>query len=329
MLSDEYIVIMPAYNEEASIHSALENLAATDRSTPRTLRRIIICVNGCTDDTEGAIAKSSKALKLPITVISSSPGYTNAINRLLGHARRYYPHHILVKTDADARLDPHALRYMFEQLDRHDELMIVGGHPMPQIPRDLPLARRLLARTFSLRSIYPLTQVSHYDTHAFHAVCKDDPQPGIGQREYRLKTFFHGRLWCARQSLLLSNLTDGVIGDDVFLTVWLYKKYGIGSIRVAYNATTYYTPNYSLRRHWKVYKRIDEDRHRVAALPEYAELQELQRTKLDWRYILAHVPLHDIVLFGVYAGIMAIENFTFAHTAYKESYWHYAKKEKS
>lgn len=109
MLSDEYIVIMPAYNEEASIHSALENLAATDRSTPRTLRRIIICVNGCTDDTEGAIAKSSKALKLPITVISSSPGYTNAINRLLGHARRYYPHHILVKTMPMLGLSP--MRY--------------------------------------------------------------------------------------------------------------------------------------------------------------------------------------------------------------------------
>lgn len=320
----EYVVIMPAYNEEHSIEQALDAIAVADSQAKATLAEVIICINGCTDKTEDIV---SNYTKLPLKVIHSSPGYLAAMNRLIRYARKHYPSHTMVKTDADSTLDPKALSIMFGQLDKHSELVLVGGHPMPLSSGELPMYQKLSGRMLSVRNRYPLSEMAVNDVAAFHPFVDTDPQDGIGKAEKRTKIYFHGRLWCAVNSLSVPPLHNKVIGDDVYLNDLLYKTHGHMAIRVMYGATCYFRPYHSISRHWKVYKRIHEDKERVRVLPGIEHFHNLRKTKLNWRYIFTSVPVYDILLFLLFGALRAAEEFSFARTAYKNSYWQYTEKE--
>ncbi|PID31324.1 hypothetical protein CR983_01685 [Candidatus Saccharibacteria bacterium] len=326
----EYVVVIPAYNEEARIESSLRALKRATDAAPHKLIQVLIALNGCSDDTKGMIHRSNKKLQLPITIIECKQGYLNAMNTLFDHVRRNYPHASMLKTDADSLICKDAISILLDQMARAPELVIVGGHPLPILdtptsPKDV--VRNVKARMLALRSLYPLSQVSRHDVRAYHSICHKDPQDDIGAAEERLKTFFHGRLWCARTVSHIANIDERVLGDDVYLTVWVYKTYGPNTIRVRYDANTMYHPYSSLQRHWKVYKRIHEDRQRVMNLGAYRTLQQLQQVTLDWKYILSCVPVGDAALFGIYWLITRFENISFGMVGYRESFWQYQEKE--
>jgi glycosyltransferase involved in cell wall biosynthesis len=320
----EYVVIMPAYNEEHSIEQSLDAIAIADSKVQATLAKVIVCVNGCTDKTEDVV---NSYTKLPLKVIHSSPGYLAAMNKLIRYVRKHYPDHTMVKTDADSTLGSEALSVMFGQLDRHPELVVVGGHPLPLSSKGVTLYQKLSGRMLSIRNRYPLSEMAVNDVAAFHPFADVDPQDAIGDAEKRTKIYFHGRLWCAASSLSIPPLHNKVIGDDVYLNDLLYKMHGHKAIRVMYGANCYFRPYHSIPRHWKVYKRIHEDKERVRALPGLKRFHNLRKTKLNWRYILTSVPVYDIPLFAVYGALRAAEEFSFARTAYKNSYWQYTEKE--
>jgi glycosyltransferase involved in cell wall biosynthesis len=321
-----YVIIMPAYNEAQSIGHALDALQTAIDATPHHLRRILICLNGCNDDTE-RIVKEKINTTLRITIIKSPQGYRTALNKLFQHAIRHYPNTRIVKLDADSVICPDTLSLLLNQLDTHAILQVIGGHPLPLYSHELRPLQRLLARTFSLRSLYPQSQIATADVRHYHPLAMVDPQPTIGEYEPFLKPYFHGRIWAARSSTVLSMLTDSVIGDDIFLAANIYRTFGPGSIRVLYNANVLCAPNHSLKRHWMVYKRIHEDKQRVEAIPEYTDIQRAQKTRLNWRYILLDVKLSDKILFLLYGTISNIEELSFRHTSYRDSYWQYKKKE--
>ena len=320
----DYIIILPAYNEQNSISQALDAISAADSQTHAKLAKVIVCINGCTDKTEEIVKSHTR---LPILIIRSTPGYLPAMNKLLRYARKHYPDHTLVKTDADSTIDPRSLSVMFEQLDRHPEIMLVGSHPLPRSSKDIPWYQKLSGRMLSIRNRYPLSEMAVHDVTAFHTYTDTDPQPGIGQDEKHTKIYFHGRLWCAVTSKSIPLLHNKVIGDDVYIGQLLHKDHGYKSVRIAYGANCYFRPYCSIARHWKVYKRIHEDKERVRSLPGFEYLYELERTKLNWRYILTGVPLYDVPLFFVYSWLRAIEEYSYGRTAYKKSYWQYAEKE--
>lgn len=325
-----YVVVIPAYNEASRIGSCLEAIKIASEITMHRLVAVVIALNGCTDNTADVINSTNAKLCLPVTILHCERGYTNAINTLFSYAKTHYPDEVMLKTDADSVLRQNAIDIMLGEFVKHPELVIVGGHPLPLFQQGSNMKTRIKtvkARMLSLRSLYPLSQISLNDTGHYHTLALSDPQPNIMEHEIKLKTFFHGRLWSVRKSAMMTNLGDTVIGDDVYLTVWVYKKYGPNAIRVRYDANTMYYPYDSFVRHWKVYKRIHEDTKRVLSIPEYEELEELQRTRLDWRYIFTNVPMRDKLLFMVYGTVVKLENVSFGLTKYQENFWQYTDKE--
>lgn len=322
-----YVVIIPAYNEAPRIGTALKALAsAVEKARPHQLSEVVIALNGCTDGTQTIAANFGNKLDLPILFLHCKKGYVNAINILIDHCSKYHKNIPLIKTDADSMLDTDSIRILLNELREHSKLLIVGGHPTPLVQPCSNIST-LKARILSLRAIYPLSQISYFDVKEYHEICKYSPQDGIGDYELTLKIFFHGRLWCIRSVDYLVNLPPGVLGDDVFLTAWMYKTYGPGVIRVRYDAKVIYRPYNSFRRHWLVYKRIYEDKKLVASIPGYGDIQKLQKVKLNWEYIIKKVAGVDRLLFVAYATIDILERFSFRFVRYKDSFWSYQDKE--
>ena len=142
-----------------------------------------------------------------------------------------------------------------------------------------------------------------------------------------MKVYFHGRLWCARSSDSLPLLPDGVIGDDVYLPGWLTERYGFDAMRLDYRARVYFHPNDSLIRHWKVYRRIHEDRKLVYSIDAFKPYVDACPLKLDWTYIVKACPFQEVLYFILYAILVRIEKFTYRFSRYNVSYWQYNKRE--
>lgn len=321
---DRYIVIIPAYNEETTIKDALASIAFADKHTRASLEAVIVCLNGCTDRTKEMVDAWNG---LPLVVIESPLGYLSAMNTLFRYARKHYPNIPMLKSDADSTLDAFAIDHLLSELEKHPSLILAGGHPLPHAPSGWSPYRKLKSRFLSIRPLYPLSEVAVNDVHAYHPFATIDPQPNIGRKEARLKIYFHGRLWCVRSALDIPLLDGSVLGDDVFLCDWLYVKHGPESLRVIYAANAYFRPHFSIIRHWKVYKRIYEDKQRVRTIPSLEDMHFVRKTKLDWSYINTEVPLYDRILFYFYGALRAVEEYSFSHTVYKASYWLYEDKE--
>ena len=320
----EYIIIIPAYNEERSIAQALDAIKQADKKTSLQLKKVVVCINGCTDCTE-KVVKSYK--KLPIKIIHSQPGYLAAMNTLISYAREYYPYHMAVKTDADSTLAPNALSLMLSEFDKHPELVVVGGHPMPLSSENVNFFQNIKGRMLSIRNRYPLSEMAINNVADYHPFADSDPQPSINEAEKQTKIYFHGRLWSARESQMIPLIHNKVIGDDVYLGDLIYKLHGPGGLRVVYGAQCFFRPYHSIVRHWKVYKRIYEDKQRVRGLTGHEKFHNLRKTKLNWRFILSSVPVYDIALFVVYAAVRRLEEFSYPRTKYRKSYWQYQEKE--
>jgi glycosyltransferase involved in cell wall biosynthesis len=325
MLKTKYIVIIPSYNEQSTITGCLDSiLDAATATQGYKLEKIIICVNGCSDQTK-QLAQSWK--RAPVEVIESAPGYINAMNHLLQYAKKIFPKHILVKTDADSRVDEQAFSILFNQLERHSEIIIVGGHPIPITSLNKNFYRKFMSRLLSVRSRTPEAEVTVKDTTKFHPYAQSDPIPTLNGREEKLKIYFHGRLWSSRSSESLPQLPKDVIGDDVYLPGWLLSRYGPESMRLDYRAKVMFHPNDSLTRHWKVYKRIYEDRKIVYETAQFSEYAKACPLRLDWRYILKHNSLSEVIYFTLYAAIVSVEKISYKYTPYSAKYWKYNEKE--
>lgn len=324
-MTTKYIVIIPAYNEESTIHDCLNHVLQAAQATPGyELEKIIVCINGCTDNTKSVIESWSGA---PVEIIESKPGFINAMNRLFRYAKAHYPDRIMVKTDADGKVDRKAFSALFSQLERHPEIIIVGGHPMPILSSNASPYRRFMSRALSVRSRTPEAEVTVTDTKKFHPYASSDPIPTLKGREEKLKVYFHGRLWCARTTQSLPLLPQGVIGDDVYLPGWLLQHYGPTSMRLDYRAIVRFHPNDSLVRHWKVYRRIYEDRKLVYTIRDFEEYANACPLKLDWSYILSECSAKEIMYFTLYAALVKFEKVSYRLSTYDASYWQYSKKE--
>lgn len=323
--SQNYVVIIPAYNEESTIVDSLDAIVAAAKHAPgHHLEKIIVCLNGCTDATEEIVNNWSNG---PLKIIRSRPGYINAMNCLLRYARTYHSDDAMIKTDADSKVDLRAFSVLLTQLQSHPDLIVVGGHPAPIKTKNPMSYRGVMGKIMSIRSRRPEAEITTTDTSRFHPYAIIDPIPELRGREKKLKVYFHGRLWCARTSSSIPVLPADVIGDDVYLPGWLLSQYGPSSIRLDYRAKVHFHPNDSLIRHWKVYRRIHEDRNIVYHIKDFDEYAKACPLKLDWAYIFQHCSLDERLCFLAYAIIVSIEKLSYRFTSYSPAYWQYSKKE--
>lgn len=117
-MNSEYCIGIPARNEANNIAGLLQSLLEQSILASR----IIVCINGTTDDTF-EIA-SSIAQKNPIIeVINSAPGKANAWHAIMDRVTTDK----VMFCDGDVRMDKNAAEVLHECLDNDPSLIIAGG----------------------------------------------------------------------------------------------------------------------------------------------------------------------------------------------------------
>lgn len=331
-MSQKYYIAIPAYNEAGNLSKFFPSLirAVGEAKANYELEQIYICVNGCTDNTLEIIQQyKNKFPKLKIKILESEKGMNRALCRIMEAIPSIkYP---IVKTDADVRLDKNAILILLTELTNHKKLLIAGGHPKAEDYKGKNILRYLATNILDIRSRHPESQIASFDVKDFHQVAIENPQYSVSQ-EFELKSriYFHGRLFALRNKSLW-RVPENRIGDDTYLTLDIYKRFGKGTIRIRYDANCFYKPSRSLIGHWKVYKRIFCDTYTLFQLPEFQDsrLQEIikkEKVELDWNYIKT-LSFETHLYFVCYSFIKNTFNILFRISPkYTDSLWTYKVK---
>ncbi len=115
-------ICIPAYNEEKSIGGLLDILIQFPEST---VGEILVCINGCTDNT-GAIVLEKRLIDNRIELIESAAGKPNAWNALVKSAR----HELITFFDADIVPEEGALNRLINALE-YNKIIVAGGRIYP------------------------------------------------------------------------------------------------------------------------------------------------------------------------------------------------------
>ena len=115
-------VLIPAYNEEAVIATSVR--AALDSDYPQL--EVLVLDDGSTDDTEAAAIEAAagdsrfRVLRDPV-----NRGKAEQLNVGFARAR----HGLVIVTDADTHMHPHAIRYLVARMESSPLLAAVAGAP--------------------------------------------------------------------------------------------------------------------------------------------------------------------------------------------------------
>ena len=332
MKRNPYYIATPAYNEARNIGPYIRTLirAVQEASARHELINTYICANGCSDNTEAMIQDYIiRYPSLKIKFLTSEKG----MNRAIGKIMEELPHDDVpvVKIDADVRIKRMALVILLDELQKHPEIQVAGAHPRARNYKGKYIYKQILTNILDVRSRYPQSQIAVYDVSKFHQVALIDPQPRVPANfELRSRIYFHGRMYAMRNRLLW-RVPPNRIGDDTYLTLDIYKRFGSNSIRLRYDAIVTYHATTSLRFHWRVYKRIFCDTYTLFDLPEFKkpkmqEIIKLEAVKLDWEYI-KKLPLTIQLCFRAYEQVKRAFHYWFERSPqYCDTLWTYKVK---
>lgn len=137
-------VVVPAYQEEASIVPALERLLRVlDRSGRQF--EVIVVSDGSTDDT-AKLARSSGRQEVRVLEYSPNQGKGHALRH--GFADAHHP--LVAFIDGDLDLDPTVIPGFLDTIEADDADVVVGSKLHPDSTVVYPMSRRLASRGFRL-----------------------------------------------------------------------------------------------------------------------------------------------------------------------------------
>jgi len=313
-----------AYNEEESIVDCLSSLNKQNHNLDL---ETIVCLNGCTDNTEKVVLMSQERFpRLNTRVIHSKKGKSNAQNAIVKSiTEKDVP---LVFVDADVTLDEDCIRILFEDMKDIGTLVIVGAWPIPIKPENLTLWEKFLYKILHMRAFYPEAEISVHDVSAYKYYAHVRPQPNMSPEcEIRSKIYFHGRTFMMKNASFFYLPEDVNTADDTFIPNFVHTTYGPGTIRTRFDAVAYYKPYLSLRDHYKAYRRIFWDLDNIDKKEEFIESRKMEETKINWKHIFSQGPivtLEFITYIAIAFGEEAIYNLLPKKTL--SEVWQYDKK---
>ena len=188
---------------------------------------------------------------------------------------------------------------------------------------------KFLFHTLHVRAHYPESEVSVHDVSDFKSFVREHPQPTVSEEfEIKSKVYFHGRAFMVRNADFFNILPRADVCDDTYMPNSIHTEHGPGTIRTRYDALTFYKPYTSLREHFKIYRRIFLDlRHLDKVHNQFRSSREMEKTKLDWRYILSQ-DIPTVLKFVAYATITGCEGLCYRILPKKglADMWLYKKK---
>jgi hypothetical protein len=264
---------------------------------------------------------------LNIRTINSEKGISFAQNAIGQHAtNRSVP---LLFTDADVTLDTKCAGILYGELEENRPLIVAGAWPVPKKSETMSPWESFLFHVLHVRANFPEAEVSVNDVSEFKSFVDEHPQPVVSAEfEKKSKIYFHGRAFMVKNADLYNIPPRGDICDDTYMPNLIHTEHGPGTIRTRYDALAFYKPYTSLREHFKIYRRIFLDlRHIDQTNEAFRESREMERTRLNWQYILKQ-DLPTVAKFLMYAAITRIENLCY-HILPKKGLadmWIYKKK---
>jgi len=323
VLPDLYYGIV-AYNEEDNILSCLESL---DSQTINARIETLVCTNGCVDRTEERILEGIKRYpRLHINPLRSRKGKAFAQNEIARSAvNRDVP---MTFIDADVVLDKKCIEILYDDMTNIDRLIVVGAWPVPARPEVMSSWEKFLYMVLHARAFYPEAEVSVNDVSAYKSYAYESPQSTVSPEfESRSRIYFHGRTFMMRNVGFFYLPEDENTADDTFIPNFIHTNYGPGTIRIRFDAISYYKPYLSLRKHFKAYRRIFWDLDNMDKKEEFRGSREMEKTHLDWNYIFSKGPLIALD-FLAYAAISFGEKSLYDLLPKKSiaEVWQYEKK---
>ncbi len=137
-------VVVPAYQEAASIAACLRRLVGVLEATGRAYE-VVVVSDGSTDGT----AAVARALGLPaLRVVEYAPNQGKGFALLTGFRETAHP--LVAFIDGDLDLDPVVLPGFFDRIEAGEVDVVVGSKVHPESRVAYPLTRRLASRAFRL-----------------------------------------------------------------------------------------------------------------------------------------------------------------------------------
>lgn len=137
-------VVVPAYQEEASIVPALTRLLGVLDQAQRQYEVVVVC-DGCTDRT-AELARGVERREVQVLEYQPNQGKGHALQTGFAASR----HPIVAFIDGDMDLDPVVLPGFIDMVDSRAADVVVGSKVHPDSRVDYPLTRRLASRAFRL-----------------------------------------------------------------------------------------------------------------------------------------------------------------------------------
>jgi glycosyltransferase involved in cell wall biosynthesis len=153
-------IIIPAYNEEASIGKVIHDV-------PRELvRNIVVCENNCTDDT-AKVAKDAGA----IVVSEDKKGYGNACLKAMDYIFNLKQHpDIVVFLDADYSDHPEQLPEVIAPIIQDDYDMVIASRALGQLESGAMMPQQIFGNWLATNLIRLFYKVTFTDLGPFRAI---------------------------------------------------------------------------------------------------------------------------------------------------------------
>lgn len=143
-ISTAVSIVVPAFNESASIQESLARIDSVISATGRDYE-IIVVSDGSTDNTSALVTSTGLShVRLVENKQNRGKGYTLRH----GFAESQYP--LVVFIDGDLDLNPSVLPSYLDRLDANEADVIIGSKMHPQSQIDYPFSRRVASRVFKM-----------------------------------------------------------------------------------------------------------------------------------------------------------------------------------